>query len=271
MLQYPKYAENLYMMDLKEQNWRNFTGKHLREWHGIWTRYSPEGEVTESFQSLRSLRGNPDKTEIVQTNRYIYADGRRLEKSWEYNQLSNSFSDGLYHPESDSTRSVFFESGHAAWLSTKLKTDSYFGVELFFIYDELRHSVAILYDEHGILFKMANIREDSTGFPSQYWSTEIDQLSERNFSSWQGTAVTMTPDLKISTPVETQLHWGWQGHKTFFLPDGISVSCPDTVSVGTSFTIAANWLITASEMQQMLIEYDKSGNFSVLTLELLHL
>jgi hypothetical protein len=33
----------------------------------------------------------------------------------------------------------------------------------------------------------------------------------------------MTPDLKISAPVVTQLHWGWEGHETFFLPDGVSV------------------------------------------------
>jgi hypothetical protein len=81
----------------------------------------------------------------------------------------------------------------------------------------------------------------------------------------------MTPDLKISAPVVTQLHWGWEGHETFFLPDGVSVSCPGKVSVGTSFTMVVNWLVTASEMQQLLVKYDESGDFSALTLELLHL
>lgn len=259
-------------MNLKDQNWKNFTTNHLRDWHGIWTRYSPEGEVTESFQSLRSFRSNPEETEIVQKNHYAYSDGRRVEKSWEYNQLSNSLSNGVFHPEIESMRGIFFESGHAALVSTKLKTDSYFALELFFKDQELRHSVGIVYDEAGRLFRTANIREDSTGFPSQYWSNETHQLPERDFSgNWQGTAITMTPDLKISQPVATELHWVGEGHKTFFLPDGVSISCPDKISVGTSFTIAANWLVKTSEMQQLLVNYDKSGDFSALTLELLYL
>ncbi|MBW4631332.1 MAG: DUF3598 family protein [Iphinoe sp. HA4291-MV1] len=256
-------------MDLKEQNWKNFTINHLRDWHGIWTRYSPQGEVTESFQSLRSFRSNPPKTEIVQTNHYTYSDGRKLEKSWEFHQLSNSLSDGLFHPQNESMRGIFFESGHAAWVSTKLKTGSYFAVELFFKYEELRHSVSIIYDDCGSLFRTANIREDATGFPSQYWSNEINQLSRRDLSGhWQGTAVTITPDLKISASVATQLHWECEGNKTFFLPDGVSISYPGKVSVGTSFTMAVNWLVKTSEMQQLLVKYDESGNFSALTLEL---
>ncbi len=258
-------------MDLKEQNWQNFTLHHLRDWRGIWTRYSPQGEITESFQSLRSFQSNPQQTEIAQTNRYLYADGRIVEQSWEFNQISNSLSDGLFHPQNQSMRGVFFESGHAAWVTTKLKTDSYFAVELFFNYKELRHSVGIVYDEHGNLFRTANIREDAAGFPSQYWSTELNQLPERNLSgNWQGTAVTITPDLKISAPVPTQLHYPESGHKTFFLPDGVSVSCPGKVIVGTAFNMAANWLLVSSEMQQLLVKYDESGAFSALTLELLH-
>ncbi|MBP5977503.1 DUF3598 family protein [Brasilonema sp. CT11] len=258
-------------MNLKDQNWKNFTTNHLGDWHGIWTKYSPEREVTESFQSLRSFGSNPEETEIVQKNHYAYSDGRRVEKSWEYNQLSNSLSNGVFIPGIESMRAIFFESGHAAWVTTKLKTDSYFGVELFFKYQELKNSVGIVYDQAGSLFTTANIREDSTGFPSQYWSNEINQLPERDFSAnWQGTAVTMTPDLKISQPVATQLHWVREGHKTFFLPDGVSISCPGKVGVGTSFTMAANWLVKASEMQQLLVNYDESGDFSTLTLELLY-
>ena len=258
-------------INLKEQNWQNFTLHHLRNWHGIWTRYSPQGEVTESFKSQRSFHSNPEKTEIVQTNRYKYDDGRTEEKSWEFNELSNSLSDGLFHPENQSMRGVFFSSGHAAWETKKLKTGSYFAVELFFIHNQLRHSVGIVYDQHGSLFRTANIREDADGFPSQYWSTELNQLPERNLNGlYQGSAVTITPDLKISAPVPTQLHFPSEGDKTFFLPDGVSVSCPDKVSVGTSFTIAANWLLEPSTIQQLLIGYNESGDFSALTLELLH-
>ncbi len=260
-------------IDLKEKNWQNLCAKHIRDWHGIWTRYSPGGAVTESFRSLRSFRSNPQQTEIAHTNRYMYADGTTKEESWEYNLHSNGLSDGLFHPARDYMRGLNFEQGAAAWVTTQLKADShFFGVELFFLYENLRHSVGIVYDSKGNLFRTANIREDSRGFPSKYWSTEINQLPERNLSgNWQGTSLTMTPDLKVSTPIPIQLNWGWEGHNTFFLPDGVSISCPDKVSVGTPFILAANWLMTPSQLQQLSVKYDESGAFSTLTLECFHL
>jgi hypothetical protein len=255
-------------ISLKQQNWQHFTLHHLRDWYGIWTRYSPSGNVTNSFTSQRSFESNPQKTEIVQTNHYIYADGTTEKRSWEYNEVSNSRWDGLFHPESESMRGFFFGSGHAAWATTKLELGSYFAVELFFICNELRHSVGVVYDKLGSLLRIANIREDARGFPSQYWSDELNQLPQRNFTgNWQGTSVVMTRDLKISAPIPTELKFPLGSNKTFFLPDGVSVSCPDQVDVGSCFTIAANWRLELETMQQLLIYYDESGSFCTLTLE----
>ncbi len=259
-------------MELKDQNWKNFTAKHLHDWHGIWTRYTPQGDVKESFQSARLFKSNPELTEIHQTNRYIYDSDNIKEESWSYNQQENSLADGMFHPSRSTMRGFFLKSGHAVWLSTQLTEGSYWGTELFFRNEDLRHSVGIVYDGQGNLFRTANIREDSRGFPSQYWSKEIEQVSERNLSgNWQGISMTMSPDLKISESVLTQLDWGWEGHKTFFLPDGVSISCPDKVSVNTPFTLAANWLVTDSKMQQLKVKYDQFGTFSALTFEQLHL
>ena len=80
----------------------------------------------------------------------------------------------------------------------------------------------------------------------------------------------MTPDLKVSQPMPTQINWPLAGNKIFFFPDGISLSCPTQVKIGNSFTIAANWLVTDSQLQQLTVQYDRSGVFSGLTLELLH-
>jgi hypothetical protein len=253
-------------MELKEKNWQNLCAKHIRDWHGIWTRYSSSGAVTESFRSLRSFHSNRQQTEIAHTNRYMYADGTTKEESWEYNLHSNGLSDGLFHPARDYMRGLNFEQGAAAWVTKQLKAGSHFAVELFFLHENLRHSVGIVYDAQGNLSRTANIREDDRGFPSNYWSTEINQLTERNLSSnWQGTELKMTPDLKVSEPVATQLNWGWEGNNTFFLPDGVSISCPDKVSVGICFILAANWLVTPSQLQQLSVKYDESGDFSTLT------
>jgi hypothetical protein len=251
-----------------EQNWRNLCTNHVRDWRGIWTRYSPQGDVTESFQSLRRFRTNLEQTEIAHTNFYMYPDGRKVEESWEYNITENSLADGLFHPQTHFMRAIFFDTGHAAWVTTKLKTGFKFGVELFFRHAELRHSVGIVYDEQGNLSRTANIREDIT-VPSKFWSTEVNQLPERNFSgNWQGTAISISPDLKISTPVDTKLK-SWKGHETFFLPDGVTVSCPPKVSVDTPFSLVANWMISASEMHQLIADYTDSA-FTLLTLQLFH-
>lgn len=258
-------------MDLKEQNWKNLCANHLRDWHGIWTRYSPQKEITESFQSLRSFRSNPEQSEIAQTNRYLYADGTIKEENWEYNRHSNSLADGLFHPARDYMRGIFFDRGAATWVTTQLNTNSPFGIELFFRHEDLRHSVGIVYDATGTgnLMRTASIREDASGFPSKYWSTELIQLSDRNLGdNWQGTSVTIAKDLKVSPPVPTQLHWSWAGHNKFFFPDGISLSCPSHISIGNAFVIAANWLVTPSQLQQVMVDYDEKGAFSSITLQL---
>ena len=119
--------------------------------------------------------------------------------------------------------------------------------------------------------RIVSIREDSAEFPSKYWSKEVNLLPERNFSGdWQGTSVTMTPDLKVSKPIPTQLNWPLERNKMFFFPDGISLTCPTQVTIGTPFTVAANWLVTDSQLQQLSVKYDHNGVFSGLTLELLH-
>jgi len=259
-------------MNMQEQNWQNFCNHHLGDWHGIRTRYSPQGEVTESFEGFRIIRANPEHTEITHTNRNIYADGNTEEQSWQFNKQSNNFTDGLMHPITPLMRFLVFEQGAATGAYKKLETGSFFGIELFFINDKLRHSLVIIYDKNGNLSRMTSIREDSANFPNQYWSTEVNLSHERNFSgNWIGTSLTMIPDLQVSTPVPAQLHWPLAGNETFFFPDGISLSCPSKVKVGTKFAITANWIVTPSYLQQLIVKYDDSGAFSSLTFEEFHL
>lgn len=257
-------------MELKEQNWQNFIKNHLRDWHGIWTRYSPEGEIIESFKSLRSFSTNPEQTELFQTNRYFYGDGRIKEKKWHSYKQEKVFSDGMMHPAFPTMRSYFMKQGSAVWLMKKLEPDSIFQpAEFFFRYKNLRHSVPVIYDANGSLMRVVSIREDSEDFPSKYWSQEVNLLPERNFTGdWQGTSVTMTPDLRVSGPIPTQLNEPLEENKMFFFPDEISLSCPTQVTIGTPFTIAANWLVNDSQLQRLSVKYNHNGVFLGLTLEI---
>ncbi|MEL4894785.1 DUF3598 family protein [Crocosphaera sp. Alani8] len=255
-------------MDLKVQNWKNFTDQHLFDWYGVWTRYTPTGDVQESFRSLRRFQGNAEQTEIHQLNRYIYAEDNCQEKTWNYSLSEHSLADGMFHPQSELMRGYFFPSGHATWTVTQLLPGEFFAVELFFRNQHIRHSVGIVYDDQGNLMRVANIREDSTGYPSSFWSTEIEQLSSSNLpNNLQGVSMLINSDLEISDPVTTQFTWNIKGHKIFYLPDGVSISCPENITQGTSFSCVANWLINDMEMQQLIASYSTSGKFESLTLE----
>ena len=168
-------------MDLKEQNWRNFITHHVRDWQGIWTRYSPQGEIIESFKSLRSFRTNPEQTELFQTNCYAYDHSKVEEKKWHSYKQDQVFSDGIMHPAFPAMRSYFLQQGAAVWSRKILEPGSKFlPAEFFFRHEEIRHSVSIIYNTDGSLMKVVSIREDAVDFPSKYWSQEINLLSERN-------------------------------------------------------------------------------------------
>ena len=258
---------------LQEQNWQNFCTNHLQDWHGTWTKYSSQGEVIESFPSLRSLNTNEDRTISYQKNRYTYPDGKIEEKKWESAKESSKRKDGLIHPKHPWMRSLYFEQGAAIWVTKQVQAGMIFHKsELFFRHENLRLSVGTVYDEEGNLQMFWNFREDSRGFPSKYWSSAINLLPGRNLTgNWQGRTVTIASNLEFSLPIPTDLQWPYKENKTFFLPDGISLSCPDRILIGNPFTIIANWLVTSSQLQQLIVKYDNKGGFSKATLELFHL
>jgi len=244
-------------MDVQDQNWQHFCANHMQDWYGIWTRYSPQGEVLESFQSLRSFRCNPQQTEIYQVNRYKYADGRTQEKHWQYNP-------GII-------KSFFFEQGGVVAAEKQLEPNLPFVVEFLFQHEQLRNSAIAVYNQSGSLSRTASVREDATGFPSQYWSGELNLLPERHINgNWQGTSMTMTPDLQVSTAISTQQQFSREGNQSVFFPDEISLFYPEKICIGESFTILANWLVAPSYLQQMSVKYDESGALLGVTLELLH-
>lgn len=257
------------IVDLQERNWQYLCTYHLQDWQGICTKYSPQGEMFEYFESLRSFRGNQEQTQVIQNNEYKYPDGRIDKKTWQINKHSDSLSDGVSHSANPSMRALFFDGGAAGWVMKRLETGKALAIELLFWSENLRHSVTTHYDISGNLTRTVCIREDSTGSGSKHWLTELNLLPKRDLSgNWQGTSIVMTPDLQISTPVATQLQFPLASNTSFFFPSGVSVSCPVSVNVGSSFTIAVNRFVSESQLQQLTVNYDEFGAFSTLTQEL---
>ena len=246
---------------------------HVKDWPGLWAQYTPQGEVMQSFQSLRSFRiGNSEQTLVKQTNRYTYSDGNIQEKSFEFSLEPTGFRITPSTGKFVGMNVAFFESGHGVFFPVHLNP-AHTLVEIFFRHEEkdIRHSTIFEYKERKLVI-VSSIREDSSGYPSKHWSTEVKPVSERSFTgNWEGTSVTLFPDLTISEPVQTQLQWGWEGHQVYYLPDGITISCPREIIEKSAIGLVANWVVTDTKMYQMTVKYDSNGSYMSQTLDVLEL
>ena len=144
--------------------------------------------------------------------------------------------------------------------------------ELYFLHNNLRLSISVVYDQ-GNLSCMSFIREDCCGFPSQYWSEDVEMASERSFTgNWEGTSTTMYPDMTIAEPVATKHQWRcWEEHQVYYMPDGVTVSCPLKSPEGSEIVFVVNWLKSDKEMDQMSVLYNENGDFVSQTLDILNL
>ncbi|MEM8778316.1 MAG: DUF3598 family protein, partial [Cyanobacteria bacterium P01_G01_bin.49] len=146
-------------MNKEEKNWQNFCQNHIQKWYGTWTKYTAEGKVIDSVQSLRSFDTNTEKTLLSQKNSYTYPDGKIEERQWKATKESINREDGFIHPKHPWMRSLFFEEGAALWVTKYSQPDIIsHKSELFFRHQDLRLSVGTVYDQDGNLQMFWNFR-----------------------------------------------------------------------------------------------------------------
>jgi Domain of unknown function (DUF3598) len=231
------------MQELQLKNWDNFCRYHVNnDWYGIWTKHTPDTQVIESFQCIRSFHLNEDESEINHQNHYTYADGTQETKTF-----------GPY--KKPITKSLFLDNSFS-WGSIKVESNSNFGFETGFRYEDRRISVVVMYDESGRLQKIIVIREHLATFPLQM----IQPAKE--LSRWQKTSKTMTPDWIVSSPVVTfenpTEHLSPNYYNLNLFTD-ISITCPQQVEKGKDFFAAVDWLIEPNLLQRGIRQYDESG------------
>ncbi|BAZ49931.1 hypothetical protein NIES4103_25440 [Nostoc sp. NIES-4103] len=259
-------------MNLQEQNWTNLFGNYTLEdtaWYGTWTLYSLSQEVINSFQCVRSFRTNEDKTLIFHKNNYIYSDGSTEEKSWQLEKQTCNQPDGLVHSSIPSMRALSFSEGASAWLSKTLEPEKKFGVELFFLYNHWRTSVAIIYAENHETERITHIREHLGSFTVEPPGSEVKEID----GQWIGKKQYMAPDLKISDtePIpELILDPTKAINKTVFLPDGVVVNTPENLEIGQEFQIVAGRFVSPTTFKRLTAKYNVFGNFELLVSEVFH-
>ena len=249
-----------------ERNWHAFWRYHLGTWQGSWTRYAASGDVKETFTSTRQFTANEAKTDIVQVNRYRYADGRAIEKKWSYNVKDHNRRDGFAHPASVDMRGLALDNGAAAWLIPSLQPNQVAPFELFLIDGDIRHSVGVLYGKNGNLIRTATIREQRGNTPNIGWTHAIRQVEPWHpVGRWEGQGRQINQDLS-HVPVQ---HTAWQWMETLqsnhFFPDHIILRCPQRIIPGQAFSLQVIWMLNHNELQTITAKYDNNAHLVAIT------
>lgn len=253
-------------MNNQDKNWNNLFGEYIADdtaWHGQWTTHSPNQEVINSKQVVRSFRSNLDNTVITHTNRYLDAKGNVVdEKTWQIERETCAQSDGVVHPAMSSMRALSFGAGATAWISHKLIPGKPFGGELFFRDGNWRSSAAIVYGENGQLNRIVHIREHLSRFSDESPSLGTSEIS----GNWIGKKRSMTSDLSVSPEEETQISFDQLSgnHKMISLPGGMILMLPEMVTVEQPIQIAAGQRTADHQLKYLTAHYSAVGAFTLL-------
>lgn len=256
--------------------------KNLGEWHGSFTRMSPQGDEIEDTPTIVTLEGKENNKAVHQVVRYLPVNEPSRDLVLDYKNLNRTI--------------LFFENGAFSQGATQWSSYGQFGGEFGLIAGDRRLRMVQLYD--GQKFeRLVLIREKSP----QSNTPERPKLTvEQLIGEWQGKAVTIYPDLrtpdnysshltidrKDSNSIETKLSFGTrtitsqaiiEGSRLIIkesnlpiqillLPDGASCNCPAEIKSGQPFGLEIGWLLQPNLRQRIIRSYDEKGAWVSCTL-----
>ncbi len=254
--------------------------ENLGQWHGSFTRLSPQGEILEDTPTIVSFTGLNDNQTMRQIVRRLPPNLPPEEQVYEYSSLGRGI--------------LLFEDGAFSTGSIQLAPFTEFGVELGLISKNRRLRLVQLFNKSGELERLTLIREHlaDTTTPAQAQLT-VDDL----IGTWQGMACTIYPDwkspdnypltLKVERVDENKLLQQLtipernitstatikgsiisfdSGYQVLLLPDGASSTCPVQLKTDTGFFLEVGQLNSPSERQRLIRTYNSRGEWVSLTL-----
>lgn len=262
--------------------------KNLGEWHGSFTRISPQGEEVADTPTLVTLEGFNNNKNVHQVVRYLPPDEPSRDVVVDYESLNRSI--------------IFFPNGAFSQGSMQWGPYSTFGGEFGLIDNEFgdgsrRLRMVELFNSSAKLEKVVLIREKlpDSNVPERP-PLKVDSL----IGEWSGEAITMYADLSNPTTfsshlqierqgenqIEQILSFGTQninsvarieGSRLLFensklpsqillLPDGASCNCPLEIKLGHNFVLEMGWLLEPKIRQRIIRTYNEKGNWVSCTL-----
>ena len=267
--------------------WDSFL-KNLGEWHGSFTRMSPQGEEIADTPTLVTLEGLNNNQNVHQVVRYLPPDEPSRDVVVDYDSLNRSI--------------LFFSNGAFSQGSMQWGPYSTFGGEFGLIDNDFgdgtrRLRMVELFSSSAKLERGVLIREK---LPHSNVSERPVLTVDSLLGEWQGEAITMYADLSRETTfssylqikkqddnhIEQKLSFGEreissvariEGSRLLFensglpaqvllLPDGASCNCPLEVKLGHNFVLEMGWLLQPNIRQRIMRSYNEKGNWVSCTL-----
>ncbi len=263
------------------QNWDNFL-KNLGEWHGSFTKFTPDGIQLDSTPSILNLTGLEDNQLVVFRLRRFGADPTKPTSDYtqEYRTLGK--------------QALFFETGAFSKGALQYGPFSEFGAEYGFVAPDRRMRLVQLFDKQGAFSELVLIREFRTGSDA----TERPPLDMVQLvGKWEGTACSAYPNWSHSQMMDTTLEIVDLGNGKFqykftssagqsfsntaqlkndhqltfldsatpqtmlLLPDGTSSHVPLDIKVRQAFFVESGWLVNPTRRERLIRYYDHKGEW----------
>ncbi|NET06564.1 MAG: DUF3598 family protein [Symploca sp. SIO2B6] len=268
--------------------------QNLGEWHGSFTRLSPQGQQLEDIPSILILEQLNDKQQARLTL-------RRFRENLPVNEL-------VYEYSSIERNLLFFENGAFSRGALRWGAYSEFWAEFGLIEANRRLRMVQQYNRDSQLRALTLIRERLVGTDTP----EGPQLTfEQLLGEWEGKAITIYPELQGASNSEaesphsypTKLKIEYQGNnhlvqqltfetgtsartitstaridgsilhfehsplptQVLLLPDGASCNCPLEIKPGSVFVLELGWLLQPNKRQRLIRTYSDQGEWLSLT------
>lgn len=246
----PQSVDDVAQRENQIQNWDDFCRYQVGDWHGIWTKYLPEGHSIDSFKCVRSFHLSEDGSQIAHQNHYTYPDGKtEIQNVGPYIKPSAGLSLGGQYFD------VLFLDNSFSWGTTTI-TDNALFFETGFTHGNKRTSLAVVYKQSGELQHMSVISEQLDSFLEALPPPGVIQPD----GVWQGTVKQITPDLVTSSPEEI----GWQplenlgsNNQIFHLPGG-SISCPFKIKSNSDMDLIVEWQAAPNKLFRGIRHFENS-------------
>jgi Domain of unknown function (DUF3598) len=260
-------------------NWDNFL-QNLGEWHGSFTTFSAAGEILSNTASILNLVASEENKLVKFRVRRYGAAGYSSEPTSDFTEEYRTIG----------RQNVFFDTGAFSKGTIQISPVSDFAAEYGFVAKHRRLRFVQLFDMERNFSSVVLIRE----FLADTKLIEQPPLTvDRLIGRWVGQATTAYADLRNPEVMETcleiqkigsdklqqtltfgdrsisstaliaenKLIFADTNREILLLPDGGSSNVPLQVNSRTPVFVEAGWLVTETDRQRILRNYNDKGEW----------